>query len=124
MTQTVKVNVYPHTALLNMAYYSVTVIKSKLDSGEREAINLDGANCIIALAFTVEGILNAVGHKLIENWKEKQPYKSKLEECLNALEINETDKEPFITLNTLKEIRKEAKGWPIYLSVYLKHRLE
>lgn len=57
MKQTVTVHVYPHTAHFNMAYYSLTTILDKLKNNCREAINLDSANCIIALAFTVEGIL-------------------------------------------------------------------
>lgn len=105
--RTTQVTVYPHTSLLNLAFYHREHIKAKLERGDRAGIALDSASCVVTLAFTVEGILNVVGCKLVAAWKERQPYDAKLKQCCGVLGVLDMDSEPFTTLGLLKAFRDE-----------------
>ncbi len=72
-----KIQVYPHNDLLNLAYFQRNSIKKKLEDPESEGIKLDCLACLISLAFSVEAIVNFVGHKKIDNWKEKDHFRQK-----------------------------------------------
>jgi hypothetical protein len=110
-----RVRQYPHQSLKTLAHYHLAVINNKVAKGNEEAIALDCTSFLIALAFTVEALVNFVGSKKIKSWKERSAYKKKikeLEEHLN-LSFDETT-EPHKTLWILKNIRDQmAHGKPV-----------
>lgn len=75
-----KVKVFPHNDLFNLAHYHREQMNKKLESGGRDGISLDCMSCLIALAFTVEALVNLVGHKRIDKWKERDGYLKKSEQ--------------------------------------------
>ena len=101
-------NIYPHHDLLNLAFYHLEEIERKDADDKLEGVALDCMSCLIALAIGVEGLINFCGSKLIEEWKEREPYYKKLKQVSASLkiELNE-DKEPFSTLSKLKNLRDE-----------------
>ena len=73
-----RVQIYPHNDLTNLAHYHLEVINNKVEKKVEEAIALDCMSCLIALAFSVEAIVNFVGSKKVKAWKEKRPYDEKM----------------------------------------------
>jgi hypothetical protein len=109
-----RLRVYPHNDLLNLAHYQLEVINNKKSTGVEDALGLDCMSCLISLAFSVEALINFVGHKKISDWQERQDYKSKITKVctLASLPFIETV-EPFKTLKQLKELRDSiAHGKP------------
>lgn len=98
---------YPHTALFNVAHYHRENIVRKEAAGDREGIALESASCAAMLAFVIEGILNVVGLKLIEDWNERWPYDDKMTKCCKALGITDRTGEPFVTMAQLKALRDD-----------------
>jgi len=113
-----RVNIYPHNDLLNLAWYHVDVIRKKLDSGTPEGISLDAMSAIIAMAFSVEALINFVGFKSVEGWVERDHFKKKVKAIDASLNIRfDWQAEPFKTLRQLKELRDHmAHGKPIELT--------
>lgn len=106
--------VYPHNDLLNLAYYHKGVVEKKVAESNREAIGLDCMSCLIALAFSVEAIVNFVGFKSIAEWNERASYKDKMAVLGKNLGFEFRSAEPYSTLQTLKTIRDQmAHGKPI-----------
>lgn len=120
-----RVQVYPHNDLLNLAHYHREVIERKEADGAREAIALDCMSCLIALAFSVEAIVNLIGAKVINPWDERAPYKEKMKVLGEALGfIFAPSQEPYKTLQTLKTIRDQmAHGKPIESTTVLEDRV-
>lgn len=107
--------VYPHNDLLNLAHYHLGILNDKLENGVKDALALDCTSVIISLAFSVEAIVNYVGYKCINEWKERRPYHKKMEEICELANITvDVESDLFITLNQLKVIRDMiAHGKPI-----------
>lgn len=110
-----RARVYPHNDLLNLAHYHREVIERKHNHGIKDAIALDCMSCVIALAFSVEAIVNFVGAKVITNWKERLSYQDKMATIGDALGLDlDFSMEPYKTLYLLKETRDQmAHGKPI-----------
>jgi hypothetical protein len=121
-----RVRVNPHNNLETLAHYHVDVINQKLASGDHEGITLDCTSAIIAMAFGVEAVMNYVGAKKLQNWKERSPFKTKVA----ALEIELGFKfdiavEPYKTISLLKEARDTmAHGQPIEFQVSVPSRAQ
>ena len=79
-----KIRVYPHNDLLNLAYYQRENINDKVAVDCQDGLALDCQACIISLAFSVEALINFVGHKKVENWNEFQRYPAKLRQVCAA----------------------------------------
>ena len=107
--------IYPHNELLSLARYQLDIINGKSEKGINVAIALDCVAILISLAFSVEAILNFVGHKCIKGWEERQPYYKKLREVCNVADIPiDAESELFSTLDQLKLMRDMiAHGKPI-----------
>jgi len=110
-----RVKIYPHNDLFNLAHYQREVINSKKAKGVKDAIGLDCLGCLISLAFTVEALVNFVGHKKITGWQERQTYKQKIKQVCTEANLNfDAHNEPFKTLWQLKDLRDSiAHGQPI-----------
>jgi hypothetical protein len=115
-----RIHTHPHNNLVSLAAYHVRVIEEKLESGTEDAIALDCMSAVIALAFSVEAILNFVGHrKLRTEWDERAPYYKKVKALEAALgfEYKKTD-QPFQTLEHLKAARDSmAHGKPVLITL-------
>lgn len=110
----------PHTNLWRLATHHHGVVESKLASKDATGINYDSMSAVIALAFSVEAILNFVGErKLQDEWDERAGYYKKvkaLETRLN-FEYKKQD-EPFRTLEMLKNARDAmAHGKPVEFAI-------
>jgi len=109
-----RVRVYPHNDLLNLAHYQRETINNKVAEGIKEAISLDCLSCIVSMAFAVEALVNFVGHQRVQDWRERRPYRRKIEEvCSVAGLAFDEAAEPFLTIWQLKETRDMiAHGQP------------
>lgn len=106
---------YPHNDLGNLAHYHLGIINQKVARSEREGITLDCMSFLIALAFSVEAMINFVGSEKIEAWKERDGADKKLNSVCKAIFDIAPDKEtePYATLEILKKIRDQmAHGKP------------
>lgn len=66
-----RVKVYPHNDLLNLAHFQRETIRRKLATEDHDGIKLDCLSCLISLAFSVEALVNFVGHKKVSKWRER-----------------------------------------------------
>ena len=114
-----RVRVNPHNSLETLAQYHVSVVRDKLSSGNTDRIGLDCISAVIAMAFTVEAIMNFVGAKKVSEWKERTPFKNKVGVLEATLRFKFDDSmEPFKTLSLLKEARdRMAHGQPVEFEV-------
>lgn len=121
-----RVRVYPHNDLLNLAHYQREVINDKVAQGVEDAISLDCLSCIISMAFSVEAIVNFVGHQKVHGWRERRPYRDKVNEvCEVAGLVFDETAEPFSTVWQLKETRDMiAHGQPFEGNVNVRTREE
>jgi hypothetical protein len=105
----------PHDTLWRLAMYHVAVIEGKTAPGQTTGIGYDSMSAIIALAFTVEALLNFVGDKKLGSaWKEGASYAQKIKALEARLDFKyDKSEEPFRTLEALKDARnKMAHGKP------------
>lgn len=73
---------------------------------KREGISLDCMNAVIAMAFSIEALINLVGKKRVKGWKERNSYEKKIEAvCSVAGHSFNKAIEPCSTLWKLKELR-------------------
>ena len=119
-----KVSVYPHNDLLNLAHYQIEKINKKVEKGDQDGISLDCMSAIIAMAFSVEAVINLVGRKRVKGWRERNPYHRKAKEvCAVAGHSFNKSVEPYKTLWKLKELRDVmAHGKPIEFSASIRTR--
>lgn len=101
-----KISLNPHNALMDLSHYNINHVKHKVKSNINDGLEFDCLNCLITLAFAAESIINFIGNKAIDNWKEKTPYHKKIELIYNlGAHITNKDSEPNITLDKLKYLR-------------------
>jgi len=110
-----RVHVYPHNDLLNLAHYHHQIINRKVNESIEDAVALDCMSCIVALAFSVEALINFIGSKCVSDWKERRPFPEKIKAVMKALSLCYDESiEPYQTVATLKNIRDQiAHGQPI-----------
>lgn len=115
---TITAKVYPHNDLLNLAHYHRAVINEKNGNADTEGIALDCMSCLIALAFSVEALINFVGATCVDDWEERQPFHKKFSALEAAIGLAcEEVKEPYSTIERLKTLRDQmAHGRPIEIS--------
>lgn len=115
---TITAKVHPHNDLLNLAHYHRGVINEKNGHPDAEGVALDCMSCLIALAFSVEALINFVGAKCIDQWEERQPFHKKLSALETAFGlVYDKAKEPYSTIEKLKALRDQmAHGKPIEVS--------
>jgi len=121
-----KVSVYPHNDLLNLAHYQIQKINEKVKGGDQDGIALDCMSALIAMAFSVEAVINLIGHKRVASWKERKPYYEKAAAVCSVagLSFNKAI-EPYKTLWQLKELRDAmAHGQPVEFCTSIKTREE
>lgn len=109
-----KIYQYPNDYLMNLASFNVENINDKIKRTQEDGLEFDCLNCIISLAFSIEAIVNLVGHLKIENWKEKQDFFKKMKTVCNSSTFKfDENIEPFHTLKQLKQLRDNiAHGKP------------
>ena len=120
------IRVYPHNNLLNLAHYHREVINDKEAEGEEYALDFDCLSCVLSLGLAVEALVNFVGHRRCSEWRERRPFRQKIEEVCNAanLEFN-VSIEPFCTIWELKETRDHTvHGQPIETVISAQSREE
>lgn len=107
--------IYPHNDLLNLAFYHHETINDKVKRGTPDALALDCMSCIVALAFSVEALINFIGSVRVNGWQEHRPFSEKIKAVSEALGVVfDTVTEPYATVATLKKIRDQiAHGQPI-----------
>lgn len=110
-----QLNIYPHNDLLNLAWYHADTIRRKVDRNERDGLALDALSCIIAMAFSIEALINFVGFKRVPGWVERASFAKKIASLQGHMNLTvDWDVEPFRTLKELKELRDQiAHGKPI-----------
>ncbi|SJN59908.1 hypothetical protein VR7878_03808 [Vibrio ruber DSM 16370] len=108
------VKIYPHNDLLNLAYHQISTIRTKVASREHDGLGLDCLACLISLSFSVEAIINFVGSKRIDEWKERDSYKNKIKRvCAFAGQEFDSSVGIYNVLWQLKELRDSiAHGKP------------
>lgn len=107
--------VYPHTRHLNLAHYQLETINNKVSINNEDALTLDCQACLTSLAFTVEALINFIGHKKVENWVERRPFPKKLRQVCAVANIDfNLGIEPLQRIDLIQEIRNlMAHGQPI-----------
>lgn len=113
--------IYPHNDLLNLADYHRETIKRKVSEDIDDAIALDCMSCIIALAFSVEALINLVGGKCVSSWRERAPFPEKIRIVMNGIGMAcDATIDPYKTVDTLKTLRNQmAHGKPIMREEHL-----
>lgn len=109
-----QIKVYPHNDLFNLAHYHREIIRKKVSAYDEDGLALDCMSFIIATAFGIEAFINYMGSQVVQDWKERQPFKSKLDQIYDALG-GKFDKcvEPHNLVWEIKEIRDDiAHGKP------------
>lgn len=108
-------SVYPHNDLLNLAFYHIDTIRTKVKTDEDNGLALDCHSCLIAIAFSVEALINFVGDKKVDGWNEYERFHIKMEQVCEIADIKYDESvEPFSTLNQIKQLRNlMAHGKPI-----------
>ena len=121
-----RVRVYPHNDLFNLAHYQRELINQKVAEGIEDALSLDCMSCLISLAFTVEALINFIGYKRVQDWREWQPYINKMTQVCEAASLGfDKNTEPYKTIWELKELRDSiAHGQPIELNTTVRTREE
>ena len=124
MTHTIKI--FLHNDLFNLAFYHLCTINDKSDRRERDALSLDCMSYFIAISFGVEAFINSVGKLKVSGWRERQPFKAKIDQIYKEIGGNFVEEvEPYTTIATLKELRDcMAHGKPIEKSVDVSTRDE
>ena len=110
-----KVRIYPHNDLLTLAWYHLKAIQEKRNRNELVGLRQDAMSTIIAMAFSVEALINFVGFKRVPEWKERASYDTKFKTLQKHLRlVVQWDREPFLTLLEIKQLRDQmAHGKPI-----------
>ncbi|MEQ5842985.1 hypothetical protein N0A02_26370 [Paraburkholderia acidicola] len=109
-----RIRQYPHNDLLNLAHYHREVIARKLAANDHEGIALDCTSCLIALAFSVEALVNFVGSRKVTDWNESAKAPAKIARLSKTLGLPMgTDGEPYAAIAMLRKIRNDlAHGTP------------
>ncbi|OWJ55937.1 hypothetical protein [Paraburkholderia caledonica] len=111
-----RIRQYPHNDLLNLAHYHHEIIQAKVADGVQDAIALDCTSCLIALAFSVEALVNFVGSRKVTDWNESAKAPAKIAKLSKALSLPMgASTEPFAAIVTLRQIRNGlAHGKPAH----------
>lgn len=120
------VRVNPYNQLETLAWYHLQAAQAKVDLAEHRGLALDCMSCLIALAFSVEALLNFVGNKKVPDWKERAPFNTKLKLLETKLSLKlDRGAEPYLTMKRLKDARdKMAHGQPLEFTVNTEDRNE
>lgn len=110
-----KRNIYVHNELSNAVDHFILQINDKLKRDDLNGIAFEYMACMVMLAFAFEAEINFLGYKLINNWKERQPFDCKVNEILEHLKINpDWEARPYSSVKKLKELRDLiAHGKPL-----------
>ncbi|MFZ5755456.1 MAG: hypothetical protein ACOY3X_00970 [Pseudomonadota bacterium] len=114
-----KKRIYVHNDLSNVAFYLRNRIEEKEASGDREGISLDVMACLAMLAFEFEAKVNFIGAKAVHGWKERQPFKNKVQAISDAIgyKLDESTR-PYQTICNLKYLRDSfAHGKPAEIEI-------
>jgi beta-xylosidase len=114
-----RVRIHPHNTLEALAHHHVAAVQAKLQANDYRSISHDCTSAVIAMAFTVEAVMNYVGAKKVSSWKERAPFRKKVKLLEERLDFK-FDKavEPFATLTELKKARDAmAHGQPVEFEV-------
>ena len=79
--------IYVHNDLSNAAYYFKKRTEQKLAEDNRTGIAFDFLAGLVMLAFAFEAKTNFLGDKLIVGWKERQPFRDKVDTLLAHLDV-------------------------------------
>ncbi|EHZ2903907.1 hypothetical protein M5225_004634 [Vibrio vulnificus] len=121
-----RVKVYPHNDLMNLAHFQLKTIRTKIANEDSDGIKLDCLSCLISLAFSVEALVNFVGHKKLDKWKEFDKYINKITKvCAKAGVEFDKNVGIYSKLWQLKTLRDEvAHGKPIEIETKVATREE
>ncbi|EKO3573764.1 hypothetical protein P0E94_003474 [Vibrio metschnikovii] len=121
-----RVRVYPHNDLMNLAHYQRETIRAKVANEDRDGIKLDCLSCLISLAFSVEALVNFVGYKKVDKWKEFDRYINKITKvCAKAGVEFDKNVGMYAQLWQLKKLRDDvAHGKPIEINTEVNTREE
>lgn len=73
-----RVRIHPHNTLEALAHHHVAAVQAKLQANDYRSISHDCTSAVIAMAFTVEAVMNYVGAKKVSSWKERAPFRKKV----------------------------------------------
>jgi hypothetical protein len=109
-----KIQVYPHNDIFNLAHYHLDIINKKVALRDENGLALDCMSFIVSIAFGIEAFINFIGFKVVYEWKERQPFKSKIENIYSSLGHSfKMEIEPYKSIWLIKEIRDSiAHGKP------------
>ncbi len=110
----VRKNLYIHNDIDQSAFYFRQRIEERAAKDDRDGIGQEMMACLILLTFSVEAKFNFLGHKLIDGWKEREPFLKKVKAVRKHLGVNSSFKErPYEAIKVLKEFRDTlAHGKP------------
>ena len=108
-----------HNDLASAAHHFRKTIERRLAAGDRDGIAYDAMACATMLVFAFEAQINFLGAELVPDWKERAPFRTKLDALVERLGIPfDYDKRPFSTILRSKELRDQiAHGKPAILSL-------
>jgi hypothetical protein len=106
--------IYIHNNLSAAALYFKGVVEKKVEAKTRDAISFDCMACLIVLAFTFEAYINFLGDRLIDGWKEREPFDDKVEKVFDHLKVTlNKSARPCSSIALLKRFRDTlAHGKP------------
>ncbi len=111
ITQTARL--YIHNDLSMAALHFKDNIDAK-ESGEdgRGGKTYEYIACAVMLAFTFEAKINFLGWKLIQGWKEFQPFHDKVDQVFEKLGLElDWGKRPYSSILAMKRFRDEIALW-------------
>jgi hypothetical protein len=109
-----RVRINPYSHLESLAFYHLQAVREKQHISGPSGIRLDCMSCLIALAFSVEALLNLVGSRRVPDWKERAAFMTKMKTLQARLGFEFDEKlEPYTTISRLKRARdRMAHGQP------------
>lgn len=110
-----KRSIYVHNDLSNAARHFILQINDKLKREDLQGIAFEYMACMVMLAFAFEAKINFLGYKLIDSWKERQPFDDKVNNVFDHLRVNpDWEVRPYSSVKKLKEFRDSiAHGKPV-----------
>lgn len=100
--------VYPHNDLRDMADYHIGNILLKISQKSTNGLRYECMSSVIALAFSVEALINMVGWWRVPDWVERDKFAAKTRVLEKRFHIRlDKDTEPFKSIMQLKKIRDD-----------------
>jgi hypothetical protein len=117
------VHIYPHNDISSLAHHQLKAINDKVRRGDNVGIAIDCMGLIISLAFSVEAIVNFVGHKKVSSWNERDRIDDKFQVLRREIGLPyDRSVEPYKTAYLVRTLRNDmGHAKPLEKDVEISH---